>query len=456
MTPCTFTVVNDEILSAAIEATRHVLVYVAPGITERVVAAVDRSLGSQPNLPVTVIVDLDPEVYRLGYGTEEGLRALQDLARRQHLALRQQAGLRIGLLVTDSQTLVYSPTPLLIEAGSTSPAKPNAIVITRAGDSTASLMSACGAEGWSGEEAPPPQDAEIGRLAATPQEVDQSLQSLVEAPPKRFDVARIERVYESRIQFVELELTGYRLSLKRVPIPNDLLLGEDRALVERLKNSFLLLQGDQAITVDIPDFDPKTREARTRPGGEPLLVKWSEAEVERQRKALYDDFLINVPRFGHVIMRRNRPTLDQRVLLLRAQLAAFTKATREALGKKLDDAIKELAKTLLPRVRDRIPARYTRVVAGAAVSDEDLLELLTHDLDRSVGSSDVLFKPEFRCVFKDVTYESISDESFRDLLSKALRDAGGERVVAQLFSEHDAAPESAGLPSPRSSPREPS
>ena len=85
--------------------------------------------------------------------------------------------------------------------------------------------------------------------------------SLKETPPKKFDVARIERVYESKIQFVEIELTGYRLSAKRVNIPNDLLVGEDKAFKERLKNSFLLLQGEDSITVDIPDFDPKTLES---------------------------------------------------------------------------------------------------------------------------------------------------------------------------------------------------
>jgi hypothetical protein len=106
------------------------LVYVAPGISKPVVDAIGDAHRAKPNLLATVIVDLDPEVYRLGYGTEEGLRALQALAALQHLELRQQPGLRVGLLVTDQQTLVYSPTPLLIEAGSTSEEKPNAVVIS--------------------------------------------------------------------------------------------------------------------------------------------------------------------------------------------------------------------------------------------------------------------------------------------------------------------------------------
>ncbi len=435
--PNVFTVVNDESLSCAVAATRDTVVYVAPGITKPIVDCLAHQLDSQPNLLATVIVDLDPEVYRLGYGTEEGLLALQALAGRQHLELRQQAGVRIGLLVTDGQTLVYSPTPLLIEAGSTSEAKPNAVLITRMTDTRDLLLRACGANGSPNQETPTPQQAEIGRAPATPQQVAESVKALKEIPPKKFNVARIERVYESKIQFVELELTRYRLSSKRVTIPNDLLLGEDKALDDRLKNSFLLLHGEQAPTVKIPDFDAETLEPMNDKDGKPKFLDWSEAELEKRRKALYDDYLINLPRFGHIIMRRNRPAFDQRLKLLKTQIGAFTTTVDKALGKTLIDAIAALAKSLLPRVREAVPQRYSRVLGTAVPSDDDLLEQLGRDLERSFGGTSNAFKPELRCVFKDVTYEAINDNTFQTALGKAL----GERAVAQLFSEHDAAPE---------------
>lgn len=158
----TFTVVNEKTLCEAIAATHQTLVYVAPGIAKPVVDAIGKSLRSKPHLLVTAIIDLDPEVYRLGFGTEEGLRALQELAGQQHFELRQQEGLRVGLLVTDQRTLVYSPTPLLIEAGSTSEQKPNAIVISRDAEPTAALLHACGAPGTGDTSTPPPQQAEVG------------------------------------------------------------------------------------------------------------------------------------------------------------------------------------------------------------------------------------------------------------------------------------------------------
>jgi len=444
MIPTTFTVVNDETLSAAIAATTQTLVYVAPGITKPVVDALAARLDSQPNLLCTLILDLDPEVYRLGYGTEEGLLALQELAARQQLEMRQQEGLRIGLLVTDGQTVIYSPTPLLIEAGSVSMNKPNAVVISSKSESTADLMRACAANGANSETTPLPKNAEIGQVPATPDEVKKSLKALKDSPPKKFDVARIERVFESKIQFVELEVTGYRLSTKKVSIPNDLLIGEDSALKEKLKNSFTLLQGDQMLKVEIPEINLELKEV-TDEFAKPKMVVWSEAELEKQRKALYGDFLINVPRFGQVIMRNRRKDFDNRIALLKMQIAAFKHAVEERLGKSIIDAIGELAKTLLPRIRENLPARYSKFLTANEPSDEDLLCMIENDLQHAFGGVSALFDPELRCVFKDVTYESIQDNKFRTSLSEAMRKAGGEGVVRQLFSEHDAAPEAAKL-----------
>ena len=140
-------------------------------------------------------------------------------------------------------------------------------------------------------------------------------------------------------------------------------------------------------------------------------------------------------------MRRNRAAFDARIALLRAQIDAFNTAVQDALGERLLDAIFGLAKALLPRIRDKRPARYERVLLTSKPTDEDLMGLLERDLEKSFGTSAEIFKPELRCVYKDVTYESISDARFKQALSEALRDSGGQRLVEQLFSEHDSAPE---------------
>ena len=72
--------------------------------------------------------------------------------------LREQPGVRIGVVISDTTTMVYSPVSQNVEAGSTTVEKPNAIVLTGgAGDR---IASAAGAD--TGENAATP---EVGNKA---------------------------------------------------------------------------------------------------------------------------------------------------------------------------------------------------------------------------------------------------------------------------------------------------
>jgi hypothetical protein len=62
------------------------------------------------------VLDPDEEAYRLGYGDREGLELLQRVAKDNHIGLRSQPGLRIGLLIADEDLLIWSPTAAAAEA----------------------------------------------------------------------------------------------------------------------------------------------------------------------------------------------------------------------------------------------------------------------------------------------------------------------------------------------------
>ena len=83
----------------------------------------------------------------------------------------------------DGQMWIYSPTPLLIETGAQRSDQPNALLLTEITALTA-VAQACAADGAGGEETPPPSQAEIGRLAATPQAIANSLEDLLEITDK--------------------------------------------------------------------------------------------------------------------------------------------------------------------------------------------------------------------------------------------------------------------------------
>jgi len=200
----TFAVASDNSLVDLIRSARRRLVVIAPALTDPVADAIADRLPELGPLSISVIVDADPEVYRLGFGTEKALDRLREACDRNLFDLRVQFGVRIGVVVSDQITMVFSPVPQLIEAGSRSSAKPNAIIL--GGTAPDRLADAAGAESAGGSE-----KQEIGAQALTPEDVQAVKQDLKANPPQQFDIARALRVFNSEVQYVDLKVEEYRL-----------------------------------------------------------------------------------------------------------------------------------------------------------------------------------------------------------------------------------------------------
>lgn len=431
-----FSVVNDDALCAAIATSQRRLVYIAPGISEPVAEAIDALLARADAPAVTVIIDTDPEVFRLGYGTVAGLKCLQRLAENRHLPIRYQPGVRIGVLMCDEQMLVYTPTPLLIEAGAERNDQPNALLLTTPAAVTA-VAHACAAEGDTGDDALLPDQAEIGRQAATPQAIASSLQELHRQPPKPYDLARIERVYSSKLQYVELEVTGYRLASRRVQVPNDLLVGNDKTLESRLRNSFALLEGKEALVVQIADADPKTGEPRLNSQGQPVLIDYSELQIENERKALLKDYLTPITGHGQLISKARRAAFDIRIEWFKARIDSYKKAVEERLNEALRKSVSDLTEALLPTVLKSPPDRLLKNVLSMSPSEDEIRSALETELHAAFNTGERFFQPAVKVVFKDLTYETIQDKKFRDQVEAAFQGV----TAKDLFEEFDAAPE---------------
>jgi hypothetical protein len=123
----TFAVASDDVLVKLIQSARKRLVIIAPALTKLVADAISQRLDDLGKIDVTVILDSDPEVYRLGFGDKEALEMVRSASAKQFFDLREQSGVRIGVVISDDVTMIYSPISRTIEAGSTSIEKPNAI-----------------------------------------------------------------------------------------------------------------------------------------------------------------------------------------------------------------------------------------------------------------------------------------------------------------------------------------
>lgn len=108
---------RDIELEGQISCARRRLVVIAPGLSESVAKAIIKKWHELGRDAVQVVLDPDPEVCRLGLGDLAALQLLHETAEQIRGRIHQQQGLRVGVVVTDETTTVYSPTPRLIEAG---------------------------------------------------------------------------------------------------------------------------------------------------------------------------------------------------------------------------------------------------------------------------------------------------------------------------------------------------
>ncbi|MDI9588741.1 MAG: hypothetical protein QM234_07290, partial [Acidobacteriota bacterium] len=105
-TDLAITSVDDAKLISLIARAEDHVVFAAPGVTSDIadaLAAACRRLGAGR---FRVVLDVDPEVCRLGYGTLDGLKRLQEATQNVHGPLCHEPRLRLGLLVADDRTVV--------------------------------------------------------------------------------------------------------------------------------------------------------------------------------------------------------------------------------------------------------------------------------------------------------------------------------------------------------------
>ena len=103
------TVANDELLCRFILSAENRLVVVAPALNTAVANTLCnqwKKLGSER---VSVILDVDPEVFCLGFGEFDGLKLLEATAEHLGAMIQRQPGIRIGVIIADQVTLVFSP-----------------------------------------------------------------------------------------------------------------------------------------------------------------------------------------------------------------------------------------------------------------------------------------------------------------------------------------------------------
>jgi hypothetical protein len=371
------TVANDQTLSEFVRSAKVRLVILAPAVSTSVGEAIADRWSALGRDAVTVVLDVDPEVYRLGYGNIEALERLEQVAAAFGTMVTRHKGIRVGMVIADDRTLVYSPTPQLIEAGPRRPDAPNAIMLGLPPPQVERELGV-GPEGV--------KDQRIGEDKATKAEIKAVSEDLKTNPPQKFDVARTMRVFNSLIEFVEFELTGTMLERHKASLPAELMgLANDKTTRDLIDAQFRLIDRDSKI---------------------------SGVKLQESKQAVMDEFLTTLPRYGQVILRAKKKEFETRIEAFQEEVAAFAEQVRKDLDAEMKANRERIVEVLLPTVRRAVPSQWKKQVVGE-MSDEKLRTLLDLALAREFGGAEKHIRAmKVRVVFKGVTFESLTDPEF--------------------------------------------
>ena len=239
---------------------------------------------------ITVCLDFDERVIRMGFGDLAAVKALRDAG----IAVNSTPGLRTGLVIVDHHGYIFTPTALYLEADHRPAEAPNAMRLSedQVKEALARLSPAAKAMAIafasSDEEKQQirEQAVEVSSVKIADAEFAAVEKRLEEAPPAPFDIARQVWVFNAYLQYVELKLSGAAIERHRLAIPSSIQkLGGSKDLEGRLRTTFDLIEkGGKLSSKPLEDALNEIRNDLTRSLGKDhgrVVLKAGEAASRR-------------------------------------------------------------------------------------------------------------------------------------------------------------------------------
>ena len=469
----TFICLTPEKISKRIMDATNRVILASAGINDDIASALIHFADRCGPENVTLITDIDEDVYRLGYGAFEGIKELKEKGFR----IRKHPGLRIGVLVCDKNGWIFSIPPLLVEGTRADDSEPNAVQVEpqqaeafvakmmpmepddptigeKDGDENLEDDPSDGGDDHNGDHPDKPDSKiaepedfssrpnesapevekeeatdqeidetddgpEIGKEDATDQEIEETDDGLKDNPPQEFDLARKVRVFNAKIQFVELKLQGTQIQRHTVSLPKHILVSvDDKETQERINAAFKLIQQDN---------------------------KLSGVEIKNRVDTMRTKFLRSLGEFGNAILRTNRPEFDLDLEKTKCEVEKFKESVKANLEEELEKSMASLVDALVNNVTENPPANLQAQIGPKKPTEAQARSYLTGELKKVFPEPDKLIKEmTLKCIFKDVTYATLNELNFQKAIKKAFDLVDWEKP----FEEFDAAREKQSEPSP--------
>ena len=394
-------------IALEISRAKHSVCYAAPGILQKpadALADLARRIG--PKL-ITVCLDFDERVMRMGFGEFSAVKTLRDA----NIDVRSTPGLRTGIVIIDDDGYIFTPTALYLEAGPTTEA-PNAMrlskdqvteALTRLSPAAKAIAVAF-AETDEERKRIMGQAVEVQSEKVTNEEIETVEKRLKEVPPVKFDIARQVRVYSSYLQYVEMKLLGAAIQRHRLAIPPKILeLGGGEDLDGRLRTTFDLIENSDRLSSKALGGElNKIREDLTRSLGK---------------------------KYGRVVLKSVKPHFEKRLEDLREDLKQHQERVKKELQGKLNDSKKMIVDYYQPKVVATPPAALLGGLLHPPPTEDDARKWLNAELDKVFPKAEKLIQNmQLDITYKDVTFESLNSRDFFDLVKSAFPETDWDKV----------------------------
>ncbi|GBE09462.1 hypothetical protein BMS3Abin12_00006 [bacterium BMS3Abin12] len=413
-----FCALDSQRIADLIRSAARFVCYAGPGVQmapAQAMAAVAGRLGVEM---VTVALDFDERVMRMGFGDIDAVRML----RKCGIRLSNTPGLRTALVLVDDEGYLFAPTALYLEAESRDPRAANAMRLS--GEQLREALARLSPAAKAIAVAQASSEQERERIASLPVEVgsepvtDEQFtrvdQALKEAPPVQFDLARQVRVFSAYLQYVELKLSGAAIQRHRLAIPPNILkLGGSKDLEGRLRTTFDLIEK----------------------GGN-LSSKKLEDELNEIRK----NFTPSLGKdHGRVVLKRAKPHLEKRLETFRAKLKAYQKNVADNLQRQLDKSRKQVIEYYLQRVIENPPDSLRGQLLHPKPTEDDARFWLDAELDGAFPKADALIqKMQLDVRYKDVTFETLNQPDFLESVKSAFPRVDWDKAYAEFRAAGEA------------------
>ncbi len=386
-------------IAEMVRTAEHAVCYAGPGIQPQVAKAMVEAAQRLGPEMLTVSVDFDDRVMRMGYGDVGAVKLLLDSG----IAVQSSSGLRTALVIVDNEGYIFTPTALYLEAEPVEGAVSNAIRMSgqQMAEALARLSPAAKAIAVAQAKTPEAKQqiealaVDVKSAPVSAKKFSEVSTNLKEVPPVRFDLARQVRVFEPYLQYVELSLTGAAIQRHRLAIPASIQkLGGSEELEKRLRTTFDLIEK-----------------------GSKLSSKPLEDSLNDIRK----NFTPSLGKdHGRVVLKAAKPHLLVRLKNFRAKLDAHQKTVAADLQKHLDASREQVVAYYLPRVIESRPDALLGQSLNGEISEDSARRWINGELDRVFPTAESLIhemKLEER--YKDVTFETLNRGDFLQSVKEA-------------------------------------